>query len=310
MARLCCPHCGRPLELKDEGGPGTDVRAGLLWCACGGAFPIRDGIPRFVSDEAAAASFGFQWTRFARTQLDSANGRAESRETFVQKTGLDPAALRGRRVLDVGCGMGRFLEVAAGAGAAEAVGIDMTRAVDAAQANLAGHPNAHLVQADLFHLPFAAGCFDVIYSIGVLHHTPDTRAAFLRLPRLLAPGGTLAVWVYSRHPRQRLPHLLSDLYRLGTTRMRPERLLALCGLAMPLGRLHRVPGLRWITYPLVPTSTHPDPEWRVLDTFDWYAPAYQWKHTYAELLGWFREAGLEAVRPLPVPVAATGRRPG
>ena len=279
-----------------------------LVCPHGCSFPIRDGIPRFVGEETYAAAFGFQWTRFARTQLDSATGRGESATAFASKTGLDAAALAGRRVLDVGCGMGRFMEVCAAAGA-EVVGADMTRAVEAAGANLAGRPNVTVLQADLFHLPLPDASFDVVYSLGVLHHTADTRRAFLALPRLLRPGGALAVWVYSRHWRQRLPHLLSDLYRRWTTRLPADRLLALCRLAAPLGRLHRVPPVGWITYALLPVSKHPDPTWRVLDTFDWYAPRFQWRHTYAEVMGWFREAGLEAVRPLPVPVSVAGRRP-
>jgi len=53
----------------------------------------------------------------------------------------------------------------------------------------------------------------------------------------------------------------------------------------------------------------PDPEWRVLDTFDWYSPRYQWKHTYPEVRIWFETAGLEEITILPRPVAFRGRMP-
>ena len=74
-------------------------------------------------------SFGYQWTTFRKTQLDDAD-RAESEETFALKTGLRPADVEGRTVLDVGCGMGRFADVVARWGAAEVVGMDMSRAVE------------------------------------------------------------------------------------------------------------------------------------------------------------------------------------
>ena len=164
--------------------------------ACSQRYPIVGGVPRFVPADAYADSFGFQWKRFARTQLDSANRTTRSRDAFVEKTGWSLDELKGKRVLDVSCGMGRFAEVAADAGA-EVYGIDLSRAVDAAFANLGSRSNVWVYQADVINLPFVPESFDFIYNIGVLHHTPDTRAAFLRLPELLRPGGAIAIWVYS-----------------------------------------------------------------------------------------------------------------
>jgi hypothetical protein len=60
---------------------------------------------------------------------------------------------------------------------------------------------------------------------------------------------------------------------------------------------------------VVPVSNHPDPEWRVLDTFDWYSPRYQWKHTYREVERWFRDLRFQDVRRGRVPVSIRGRRP-
>lgn len=269
--------------------------------------PRRAGLLRFVDSDSYAGSFGKEWNWFADTQLDRpAEERTESREMFALKTGFSPADLEGKTILDVGCGMGRFAEVASAWGA-RVLGVDLSVAAEAAQRNLGDRANTAFLQADVFDLPLRPESFDLIYSIGVLHHTPDTRAAFARLPRLLRPGGRIAIWVYTR--RRRLGYLSSDVYRRLTTRMDEERLLRLCKAAVPLGRLYRTRPGRYLA-PMLPVSRHPDPEWRVLDTFDWYAPKYQWKHDWPEVEGWFEEAGLEDIRRHQVEISVSGRRPG
>jgi SAM-dependent methyltransferase len=284
---------------------GLEERAEAWVCAaCGHAYPIVGGVPRFVPADAYAESFGFQWTRFARTQLDSANGTTRSRDTFVEKTGWSLAELAGTCVLDVGCGMGRFAEIAADAGA-EVYGIDLSRAVEAAHDNLGSRPNVHLFQADVMHLPFVPESFDFIYSIGVLHHTPDTRAAFRRLPALLKPGGRITIWVYSTEVKLRG----SEWLRTVTPSIPQRWLLAACRVAIPLYHVHRLPGIGRVTCVAMPTSLNEDPEWRWLDTFDWYAPTYQWKHTFEEVEAWFADAGLDGIRRLEFPVAVTATRP-
>src|SRR5258705_3664467 len=171
---LACPRCKGELALKADESNGDEILAGLLRCAsCGVDFPIRGGIPRFVGGDAYAESFGDEWHRFRTVQMDSANGTRESADGFRLKTGLGREDVRGRLVLDAGVGAGRYAEVMTRWGA-EVVGVDLTRAVDAAAQNLRGVPTAHLVQADIFALPFSDETFDLAYSIGVLHHTPDT----------------------------------------------------------------------------------------------------------------------------------------
>jgi SAM-dependent methyltransferase len=194
----------------------------------------------------------------------------------------------------------------AAAHGARVVGVDLSAAVEAADANLGELPNTAFLQADVFDLPLRPESFDLIYSIGVLHHTPDTHGAFANLPRLLRPGGRISIWVYTSEYRRL--YLIADLLRRVTTRMDQRRLLSLCRIAVPLGRLYRTRLGRYLI-PLLPISQHPDPEWRVLDTFDWYAPKYQWKHDYPEVEGWFRQAGLVDVERLPVSVSVTGLRP-
>jgi SAM-dependent methyltransferase len=243
------------------------------------------------------------------TQLDN-HERRESEPAFREKTGLAPDDLRGALVLDVGCGMGRFTDVASRWGAT-VVGVDLTAAVDSAAANLGNRPNVHLLQADVFSLPLREGSFDVVFSIGVLHHTPSTLAAFDRLPGLLKPGGRIAIWVYST--RLRRWSWTSDAYRLITSRVPKEQLYRACRIANPMYELRtrlgrRSPLLALLAGGMLPTSMHSHPDWRVLDTFDWYSPRYQHKHSPAEVRGWFEAHDLEEIRVLDCETAVVGRR--
>jgi SAM-dependent methyltransferase len=260
---------------------------------------------RLVDSEHYSGSFGYQWNRFARTQLDSANHTTRSRDAFLEKTGWTLDQLRGKRVLDAGCGMGRFAEICAEAGA-DVHAVDLSSAVDAAAENLRPRTNVTVYQADLMRLPFPPGSFDFVYSIGVLHHTPDTRRAFMSLVPLVRPGGQIAIWVYEA--RLRLSMAGAEVWRLVTSRLPQRTLLGLCRAAVPFYHVHRLPVVGFVTRRVLPTSMDPMPEWRWLDTFDWYAPRYQWKHSAEEVLGWFRDAGLTDIRSNRFPVSVCGTR--
>jgi SAM-dependent methyltransferase len=302
LALLRCLNCQGALQ---------QTRAGLACAGCGKQYPALRGVVRFVEEQNYAGSFGFQWKLYSQTQLDdSSSQRSES--DFRRRTGFCPGDLVGKLVLDVGCGMGRFAEVATRWGA-HVVGIDLSLAAEVAAKNLAGRA-ATVLQADVFRLPFALGSFDYIYSIGVLHHTPDCEQAFKALPKLLKPSGRIAIWLYSAYnPWYRM----SDVYRKFTRRMSPPMLHRLCKAVVPLYCLHgvlkKIPiigkpmsaALAWA----IPMSFNKDATWRVLDTFDWYSPWYQSKHTYEEVFRWFEDCGLEGLRVVEQPISVQGTLP-
>jgi SAM-dependent methyltransferase len=296
---LVCVGCGTPLPPE-----ASWESTGTRCAGCGAEVPVIRGIPRFVASDAYTTSFSFEWNRHKKTQLDDAASR-ESEETFRAKTGLTPEEVAGRLVLDVGCGMGRFADVVSRWGG-RVVGIDLSLAVEAAHANLGGRENVRILQADLFRLPFRHGSFDIVYSLGVLHHTPSCERAFRQLVPFVRPGGRLCVWVYgTMGPWERF----ARLYRRVTVRM-PKRLLhTLCHIAIPWHHVCRLPLLGPLLWIVLPVSRHPNPDWRVLDTFDWYSPEYQSLHTFPEVYRWFRSEGLVDIALLDFPVAVAGTRP-
>jgi SAM-dependent methyltransferase len=209
-------------------------------------------------------------------------------------------------VLDAGCGMGRYLRIAAESSARRIVGIDLSGAVFAARDLTRNLPNVSVVRGDLLRPPFPPGSFDLIYSLGVIDHTPDPRAAFLALARLLKPGGRIAVWVY---PRERaIVESIMNAQRAISTRMPLGALEWLARIAAPIGGLkRRLMASRWrpiqrlgvaLHLATIGVSMHPDREVRVCDTLDWYAPRYLTRHTAEEIAGWFADAGLTDVRDL------------
>ncbi len=105
----------------------------------------------------------------------------------------------GRKVLEIGCGLGTDGAQFAQAGA-EYVGIDLTTAaVELARRAFAARGlRGEFLVANAEQLPFPSDSFDHVYSFGVIHHTPNPAAVVSEIRRVLRPGGTLTVMVYNR----------------------------------------------------------------------------------------------------------------
>ncbi len=287
---LRCPNCKSNLT-------------GKLECKkCNIQYPVIRGIPRFVNSEFYVENFGFQWNKHKRTQFD--DEKEKPSETFLRRIGLTPELVKDKLVLDAGCGAGRYSDVVSRWGG-YVVGVDLSSAVETSYENLA-HKGVKILQADIMNLPFAEETFDVIFSIGVLHHTPDTKKAFEALVPFLKPGGFIVVWLYSAYNDESMRMKLSNFYRRFSWKLPKKLLYGISWLAVPYYYLNRIPILRMFTGRLWHIAEHKNWKWRVLDTFDWYSPKYQWHHTYAEVFSWFEENGLINIRVLDPPVTVSG----
>ncbi len=254
--------------------------------SCEQQYPIVSGIPRFVSQE-HLASFGLQWNRYEVAHDE------EDRATFQAKTGVRLEELKGQRVLDAGCGGGRYSKIAAEAGAT-VVAADHSCAVEKAASLCQPFDAVHFLQADLKSLPLEPASFDFVFSIGVMHHDVDTRAVFDAVAQMVRTGGRMAVWLYRRNHWWQ--EAINNCLRKRTHTMPPERLQRWCKFGARLGGM---PLLNKTLNKLVNFSNHPNWENRICDTFDWYAPQFQHHHTEHELCTWFREAGYDELVVLP-----------
>jgi SAM-dependent methyltransferase len=326
---LVCPACADSLELVEPARDGREIREGGLRCGgCGALYPVTRGVPRMnhriESLDEVARAFSYEWDAHHAGALeddrDTLFGLTEAAEwaRFQRGTALADADIPGLRVLDAGCGAARLSRMLCERGAASVVALDMSETVDGVYARFHGVPTLHVVQGNLMQAPVPPRAFDLVWSQGVIHHTPDAAAAFRALTRHVEPGGLLFVWVYPdrinpfRWTKRALDRV--GLRRLSEANvMRLARALAYPSLAaLALYRLvRRLPGLR------------PHGEWArstaqrrglrsvQLTWNDALAPPYNSWHTDEEVVGWFRAAGFTDVAAVAEPkVGVRGRAPG
>lgn len=267
-------HCpGHGLELS--GAPG-----GLV-CPLGHSFAVVGGIPRFTESERYASSFGFQWNRFRRTQLDSYTGTTISTDRARRVIGRELwEDLRDRHILEAGCGAGRFTEVLLKQGA-RVTSVDLSNAVEANASNFRLDGNHRVAQADIMRPPFAPAAFDVVFCLGVIQHTGNPEATIAALAARVRAGGALVIDHYTPELAYwtKLGALLRFYFRRlppRTAMRRVERLVeALLPLHRAVGRfypaqviLSRLSPVRvyFRGFPQLSDDLHR--EWALLDTYD------------------------------------------
>lgn len=311
---LACPKCKTDLSLNQTEILNEEIVEGSLSCAtCEKKYSITGGIPRFVEPDNYASSFGYQWNLFRKEQIDSHNGTTLSADRFWAETDWTKDELKGKWILDAGCGAGRFLDVSSNT-EAEVVGIDISSAIDAAKKNLEGRENAHFVQASIYELPFRAETFDFCYCIGVIQHTPSPENSLRSIAEMVKNNGEIAVTIYER--RKWWTMFYSKYWlRPITKRMSKETLLKVIKGVMPIAFpitdvLFRIPLLGKFFIFTIPIANYVHEKqlnreqryaWAILDTFDMLSPQFDLPMIEAEASTVLSESGIEEISRLPNP---------
>jgi SAM-dependent methyltransferase len=219
-----CLYCHTSLSLIDIIEENQEIMSGKLVCEkCKRKFPIINGIPRLLPDnlsndkQETASGFGYSWKAFSH--IDP----IYEQQFLDWIHPIDREFFKGKLILDAGCGKGRHAWCAARFGAKEVIGIDLSEAVEVAFLNTREFPNVHIIQGDIYNLPFL-NQFDYIYSVGVLHHLPDPQAGFLSLTKALRSGGSISAWVYGRENNGWITHIVNPIRENLTAKM-PRPLL-------------------------------------------------------------------------------------
>jgi uncharacterized protein YbaR (Trm112 family)/SAM-dependent methyltransferase len=321
VEKLACPECRNSVEVV-ESQVETPIRVmqGTLACAaCGRRYAIDKGVPRMVTEVSADVArvcrrYSFQW-------LSRWNGRFEGKRCYGfdddiyigwVKSQLEcrRKAEPGEWLIDAGCGSGEKTQVLAKQSPEQnVVGLDLgVESLEKALAAFADMPNLDYVHGNILKPPFKARVFDYGMSLGVLHHTPNTRNAFAVFRKLLKEKTTCIIWIYPTYweaKEWRMPYFGRDFLTFGQSHRLPTALLKFMAHAMiitfyPIVQFLFKRSYRRIGKDLpffrVDSMTRKERyQAQVFYCFDTLLPRYQWRHPIKEVEGWFVEEGLDPI---------------
>jgi SAM-dependent methyltransferase len=287
----------------------TDNGPDLFTDASRSRVSIVNDVQRITESPNYSKSFAFQWTRFAKTQLDhEAAGIHLSARRFSAETRWSLDALAGQDILEVGSGAGRFSRVVLERTDCTLFSVDYSSSVSVNHANN-GHiapDRFHLSQASIYDLPFREDSFDKVFCFGVLQHTPDFESSVAALIAMAKPGGEVAVDFYAINGWWTTINA-KYILRPFTKRLSHERLLRLIewnvdwlmALQFFLHRMHLGAFARFLpvcdvkdSFP--PTLTASEiREWALLDTFDQYSPEHDHPQRIGDVVRMFERHGAE-----------------
>jgi SAM-dependent methyltransferase len=186
-------------------------------------------IPGDNIDPKTVSSFGAEWNAF--------HGFNERELEFTGDMYFDivtPSMLNEQStVIDIGCGSGRWIKYLDGR-YKKIVGLDPSDAIFAADKLLGKNDKVELVRASTDHMPFQDGSFDFAYSLGVLHHIPDTDKALIDSVKMVRSGGYFLVYLYYKFDNRpfyfKAFYWLSNLLRRGICKLPLGLKKAVCNI--------------------------------------------------------------------------------
>lgn len=257
---------------------------------CGGPLHSKATASAVANDDYdnIRKSFSAEWGFFEYGGDNTWGWPIEERKQIVlDELRMTREELAGKVLLDAGCGNGTLTAALSDLGP-DVVGIDLNDGLAAAYRNKASYGarasnHVEYIQANVVNPPLKDGIFDVVYSSGVIHHTPSSKTAFDSLVRMTKKGGRLYIWVYGKRALpvrafwwcgERLKMFLSY-----------KALLRVCCFIAPFYKLTAtilnslgIMKFRRRTVREV-----------AIDIFDGFAPRFNHWHTEEELRSWFKE---------------------
>ena len=295
--------------INPENGQPLHFDSGIYHDEAGNEFKVVNGALRMVENSNYTQSFGFQWNKFQKTQIDRENKNSQqSRDRFFAETGWDKEDLSGKNVLEVGSGAGRFSQVFLDNTRGNLYSVDYSDAVSANYRNNGHHGNRfHLFQASVYDMPFADNSFDKVFCFGVLQHTPDFRKSVSSLIAKAKPGAEVIVDFYPirgwwtkvnakymfRPLTKKMSHekLLSKIERNAGSLMKMYSFFDKLGIGKLVNRFIPVCDIKGtLPHDLSKTELR---EWVILDTFDMFSPEHDHPQKISTVKRWFEENGMK-----------------
>ncbi|MBL8919468.1 MAG: class I SAM-dependent methyltransferase [Myxococcaceae bacterium] len=256
-------------------------------------------------DERTVAGFGEEWSRFDQQQVPEQELERLFSEYFSEFPWARlPADAVG---FDMGCGSGRWARfVAPRVGTLHCIDAS-DAALSVARGALAQAPNVQFHRASVGELHFPAASMDFGYSLGVLHHVPDTAAAIAACARLLKPGAPLLLYLYYRFDNRptwfRKLWELSDLGRRAISKLPLERRhlvtdVIAASVYWPLARGAQRLERLGVDVSTVPLAAYRDKSFYTMrtDALDRFGTGLEQRFTRLEIESMMRAAGLERIR--------------
>lgn len=149
--------------------------------------------------------FGYEWARYDKMRPEY---EAQFRGWTIH---LRPADWQGKYFLDVGCGTGRnsYWPMTYGAGGGKAIDVD-DQSLAVARRNLVSFPTVSVEARSAYEIK-ESDVFDIVFSIGVLHHLEYPERALSEMVRAAKPGGKILIWVYGRENNEWIVRFLNPL---------------------------------------------------------------------------------------------------